>query len=57
LDEAWKRQDPLLDVGEILDKMTLKSKTDNRNYFDFVEDYNKKPQRAGREYKSTDFQF
>lgn len=55
LNEVHKRKDPLIDIAETLDKMVLSSKTDQAEFYDLAEDYDKYPKRAEEEHSSKDF--
>ena len=45
----------LSDVGETLDKLVAGSKSNMWKHYDFVEDYDKKPAAAEKEYKNLDY--
>jgi len=51
------RENKLLGIGEILDKMTLDSKALNYQYYDAATDFDKKPKRPTQDFTSADFKF
>lgn len=55
--KEMNKRTTLLDIGEKLDKLVVDSKAANWKHYDLAENWNDEPERASRDYHSTDFKW